>query len=276
MFYRFLILALLLSFTNRLMATESAPQPDSSDEYQSLPSALLKGWKLIWAGGFEQFREPNNLYYLGVGGAVTWWGFEEDDRLSAYYRSKSLPKFFDNVGDAGVFFNFPFAMAGVWYLGKNQGNTRLQQFMIEYGATVYLVLLESLALSFVDIHKRPSTAKLSNWETDFRGDSSWPSGHMAPYSALFFKTLQFYGPWYSLIPLAFTYMSAYQRMQDAKHWPSDMLGTFFLSAFASEGVRKAAGFKDNHPFYKWVFEHDAQLTVVSHRGAIGPRIIWTY
>jgi hypothetical protein len=253
------------------------PEPSlETDEYQSLPKALKRGWDLIWSGGYQQFQEPNNLYYLGTGSALSWWSFEEDKRLSAYYRAKDLPKFIDNVGDAGVFFNFPFTMVGIWYAGKSTNNPKLQQFMIEYGAALYLVLAESAVLSYVQIHERPSTVELSKWETDFRGKSSWPSGHMAPYSVLFFKTLQFYGPWYSLVPLAFTYMSAYQRMQDAKHWPSDMVGTFFISAFASEGVRRAAGYKHNHPFYKWAFEHEAQLLVTRHHGALGPKIIWTY
>ena len=130
------------------------------------------------------------------------------------------------------------------------------------------------------IHRRPNEANLSNWETDFRDTSSFPSGHVVPYAALFFKTLQFYGPAWSVIPLAFTVMSAVHRVQDGKHYLSDVVGGFFLAGFASEGVRAASKYQEHDPFYKWWAQHDLKISLMHHeeRGheAMGPLISFYY
>ena len=53
--------------------------------------------------------------------------------------------------------------------------------------------------------------------------------------ALTFKTFQFFGGYWATIPLALSYVASIQRMQDGKHWVSDIIGSFFLSAFALKG-----------------------------------------
>ena len=132
-------------------------------------------------------------------------------------------------------------------------------------------------ISLVHVHDRPVENGVGFWETAFRGDSSFPSGHIIPYAALFFKTLQFYGPYWSVIPGALTVISGQQRVEDGKHYLSDVVGAVFLTAFASEGVRQAAGYADNHPFYQRHFEDkDVQVGLIHHRGHFGPRIVWSF
>jgi undecaprenyl-diphosphatase len=46
-----------------------------------------------------------------------------------------------------------------------------------------------------------------------------------------------------------------------KHYFSDIIGTFMISALASEGTRIASGYENNHPWYKAIFERDVSLGV---------------
>ena len=200
---------------------------------------------------------------------ANWYAFEHDDRISLHQRGKKLHKYIDIIGDLGVVTNFPILPLAWWYYAKYTDNNKHRQFAMEYTATLYLALAESGILSYIPIHERPVTTDISFWEEAFRDDSSWPSGHVIPYMALFFKTLQFYGPYWSLIPLALTYFGSLQRIRDGKHWPSDVIGSFFITAFASEGVRAAAKYKNNHPFYKWIFEHETSSRTLALQRCLG-------
>ncbi|MBK26849.1 MAG: hypothetical protein CME70_22800 [Halobacteriovorax sp.] len=261
---------LILIFSFGLNASENkAPSGDGWTDTKTTINWMLKA-------SYMQFTVQNNIYYGAVGAAASWYSFEHDDRIAALTQSKEIKNIVDHVGDAGVFFNFPFAAMGAWYYGKKSGNTHLMQFMMEYASAMYLTLAESGLFSYIQIHKRPSPHNISFWEKEFRGDSSWPSGHIVPYSALFFKTLQFYGPGWAMIPLGLTVMSGLQRMQDGKHYLSDIVGAFFLSALASEGVRKVAGYHNNHKFYKRWLEHDVKLGMLRYKKAYGPLISFSY
>lgn len=227
-------------------------------------------------GSYMQFTTRSNLYYAAGGIPLVWYGFEHDDRINARYAGTEIANIVDHVGDAGVVLNFPLMHLGFYYYGKKTGNNHHVQFAKEYLAAMYLALFESGLLSYISVHERPNTTDSSFWEKEFRGDSSWPSGHVIPYMTLFFKTMQFYGPKWASIPFVLSIMSGMQRIQDRKHWLSDILGSFLISAWASEGVRKAAGYRKNHPFYKWAFEHDLSFGVAHHREAIGPQAMWTF
>ena len=237
---------------------------------------LKKGFSLLFKGSTEQFKTKNNAYYLGAAIPSLWYSFENDDRLSIDARSKEIPQYIDIAGDLGVIFSFPVAPLGFYYLGRNNKDNHMMQFSVEFIASMYLALAEASLLSYIPIHDRPVTTNLSKWETGFRGGSSWPSGHIIPFASLFFKTLQFYGPAWSIAPAVLTVLTSVQRVRDGKHHVSDVVGAFFISAFASEGVRQAAGYKKNDPFYKWIFESDARLGLIRKGNAVGPRLVWNF
>jgi undecaprenyl-diphosphatase len=75
---------------------------------------------------------------------------------------------------------------------------------------------------------------------------------------------------------ALFYFASFQRVNERKHYVSDVVGAFFLSAFASEGVRVAHGHKKNHPFYKLIFEHDFKVGLYRHKDAVGPLVYWSF
>lgn len=227
-------------------------------------------------GAALQFTEVNNLGYALAGTGALWYSFEEDDRLIANARTKRIPKHIEFTGDLGVALNFPLIPIGLYTYGRMSGESNYSQFAMEYFATLYITLAESGLLSFIDVHERPNQNKLSSWETNFRGDSSFPSGHIVPYSTLFFKTFQFFGPWWSLPPLVLTLWSSQQRVREGRHYVSDVVGAFFLTAFASEGVRAATGYEKNHPLYRKWMERKIDVGVTVYRGAVGPRFTYQF
>ncbi len=267
-----LIFLFLAASVNSTYAQEEEAKLDSSVVWSDTKDAF----RLLFEGSYQQFTTVNNLYHAAWGVPLNWYAFEHDDRIQSRYGGTEIANIVDNVGDLGVIFNFPVLHAGFYYYGKKTGNNHHVQFAKEYFAAMYLALAESGLLSYIDIHERPITTDNSFWEEEFRGKSSWPSGHVIPYMTLFFKTLQFYGPKWAAVPLVLTVFSSMQRIQDQKHWFSDITGSLLLSAWASEGVRKAAGYDKNHPFYKWVFEHDAQIGFLRFKGALGPRVSWRF
>ncbi len=235
-------------------------------------SALKETAEFFLHGSVEQFRTRSNLYYMGAALPSTYWAFEEDKRLSDLQRSKKLRKVYDITGDLGILFNSPLVPVSLYYLGQKNSDNHLIQFSKEYMAAMYLTLIETGIISYIPGHERPNKEGQSVWETAFRGENSFPSGHIVPYSVLFFKTFQFYGPYWSIIPATLTYFSILQRVREGRHYVSDVLGAFWLSAFASEGVRQYAKYKKNHPVYQFIFERNVQVSYIRYKNAIGPKI----
>ena len=264
-----LICTIALLWANLTFSSEDSSQ---NPEWE----AIKDSFSLIFEGSYKQFTQGNNAYYAAAGIPAIWYSFENDDRINNRYGGTEIKNIVDNVGDAGVVFNFPLIHIGFYYYGKKTKNNHHIQFAKEYFAAMYLALAETGIMSYISVHERPEPHDVSFWEKEFRGDSSWPSGHVIPYMSLFFKTLQFYGPAWSTLPLALSILSSMQRIQDQKHWLSDITTSFFLSAWASEGVRAAAGYDKNHPFYKAVFEHHMQVGLIRHRNAIGPVVSWSF
>lgn len=230
----------------------------------------------IFKGSLEQFKTKNNLYYAGAAVPTLWFTFENDDRLTASATKKPMKKHIELTGDLGVLLSFPILHTGFYIYGRSTHNKHHTQFAMEYFASMYMALGESALLSFVPIHERPDQDNLNKWETGFRGNSSFPSGHVIPYYGLFFKTLQFYGPYWAIAPGVLSVWAAMQRVRSGRHYTSDVVGSFFLMAFASEGVRQVAGYEKNHPFYKWVFENEGRISVIKHKGVYGPSVVWNY
>lgn len=252
-----------------LYAAEESSERVFKNDFKTAVGYLLKG-------SYTQFMTTSNLYYAGVAVPTLWYAFENDKEIVARAAKKDIPKHMEITGDLGVICNFPIIPLGAYYWGRRKKDNRLIQFSMELAASLYLALAETAILSWIPVHDRPNKDAVTFWETAFRQDSSFPSGHVVPFATLFLKTFQFYGPYYAIVPAAMFYLSATQRVRDEKHYLSDVLGGFFLAAWASEGVRAVAKYKDNHPVYKWLFEHDARVGIIHHRDKIGPRLTWNY
>lgn len=260
----FIISLLSLFFSKNISAAEL----DTQTSWEGLKSSLT----YFYQGSYLQFTEKNNAYIAAAAVPSLWYSFEEDKRITNNARTKSIPKYMQITSDLAPVLSFPIIPIAFFSYGVKHDNEKAVQFAKESFATMYLALVESAALSAVNIHERPDSKKLSKWETNFRGKSSFPSGHVVPYATFAIKTFQFYGPYYAIIPSALFVATSVQRIRDGKHYLSDVVGGFFLTAFASEGVRKAANYSGNNVVYRSLFEHNFRVGYTSYEGAIGPQI----
>lgn len=233
---------------------------------------LKKSFSYLYQGSYSQFQEKNNLYAAALAAPMLWYSFDQDKRISDNARAKSIPKAIQLSSDLAPVLGFPIISFATFSLGIKKDDAKMVQFAQEYFGAMYLAFLESAAISYIKIHRRPSESNLAKIETQFRGDSSFPSGHVIPYAALALKTFQFYGPLAATVPTTLFVLTSIQRVRDGKHYLSDVVGGFFLSVWASEGVRRAGQFNDNHPAYKFLFERNATFGIIEHEGTIGPRV----
>lgn len=243
---------------------------------QTYLDGLGLGFKYLYQGSYLQFTAKNNAYGAAVAAPALWYSFEEDKRITNHAMTKKVHGYMNFASDITPFLSMPFLTGAFYTYGIKKDNQRAVQFATETFATLYLSLIESSVLSLADIHERPNSDRLSKWETQFRAKSSFPSGHVIPYITLALKTYQFYGPYYAIVPATFFVATAMQRVRDGKHYFSDIVGAVFVTAFASEGVRKAGGYAENHPTFKAIFEHDVQIGYSVYRGAAGPRITFSW
>lgn len=233
---------------------------------------LKKSFTYLYQGSYMQFQEKNNLYYAAAAVPSLWYSFDQDKRISDNARAKSIPKIMQLSSDLAPVMGLPLISFAAFTCGTKTDNPKMVQFAEEYFGAMYMAFIESAALSYIQVHKRPSEKNLAAIETKLRGNSSFPSGHVIPYATLALKTFQFYGPYMAIAPTALFALTSMQRVRDGKHYLSDIVGGFFLSAWASEGVRRAGNFADNHPAYKFIFERNVALGLIEHEGVIGPRI----
>ena len=262
MFIKILSLLVLISLAPKVYSADM----NSDVAWDGLKSSLT----YFVEGSYMQFTAKNNLYYAAAAAPSLWYSFKEDDRISANERKKHIPKYMKISSDLAPVLSFPIIPMSFFYYGVKTDNSKSVQFAKETFAAMYLALLESAAISVIDVHERPDKRGLSKWETNFRGDSSFPSGHVVPYAVLALKTLQFYGPYYAIAPTALLLATSVQRVRDGKHYLSDVVGGIFLSAFAAEGVRKAANYQDTNVVYKVLFERNLRVGHTTHGKAIGP------
>lgn len=260
----FIISALSMLFSRNISAAEL----DAQTSWEGLKSSMT----YLYQGSYLQFTEKNNLYIAAAAAPSLWYSFEEDKRISMNARTKSVPKYMQVTSDLAPLLSLPLIPMAFFSYGIKKDDERAVQFAKETFATMYLALLESVVLSTVPVHERPDSRNLSKVEKSFRGSSSFPSGHVIPYAAFALKTFQFYGPYYAIVPSALYVATSIQRVRDGKHYLSDVVGSFFLTAFASEGVRKAADYKGNNLVYRSLFEHNFRIGYAAFEGAIGPRI----
>ena len=265
------LFVIILTFFCFGVYSQERPQ---ETERPSAWSDLGTSCKWLYQGSYKQFNK-NNLYNLGVMVPTNWYWFGQDDYVLNSVQGKTVSNTVQTISDLAIFFATPIPTMTLYYIGRVNYDTNMMQYAMETFSAMYLTYIESYLISFIPIHERPDQNNLS-WAEELRGNSSFPSGHMASYSVLFAKTLQFYGPYWSLIPLAGAVATGYERVVSEKHYISDVFGGFFLSLLSSEGVRVAGQYKNNNPVFKFIFEHDPKLSFASNGKNFIYNISWSF
>jgi undecaprenyl-diphosphatase len=223
----------------------------------------LEALHFLGKGAYLQFTEPSSLIMLGAATAFLIPFWNSDKKLSSKASAKKDKKIESIASSAGVAVNFPIIPFATYAYARNTQDEKLIKFSQETAAATTLGLIESSAISLIPLHPRPSPDDLNFWETAFRYESSFPSGHTIGWTVLTFKTFQYYGPWPALVPATMTYFASMERVKTDKHYLSDVIGSAVVGFMASEGVRAAANHQNNHPVYKWIFEHDLKVGFMS-------------
>lgn len=248
----FFTLFLLLGTGSLIAASEEPVTFDWKQDFKETFVYMFNGSKL-------QFQQPATLPIIGAGTLTLWPIFNADRKISE--RQTPPSRFTRKVGhEIANIFNFPLLPIASYLYAKSTNSLKWKKFSQETMAATYLTLFETSLISHIHIHDRPDSSNLTKFETSFRGDSSFPSGHVVGFAVLTMKIMQFFGPLPALVPAFLTYVTHKERIKSKKHWASDTVGSFFLAALASEGVRAASGYQNNHPFYKTIFEHKLKLS----------------
>jgi membrane-associated phospholipid phosphatase len=275
---KFLFIIFLFTLTNAFSQDEATKESPQVEELRyNFKEDFGDTLEWAWKGSYKQFEGTQNLIFFGLAIASTAYFIENDKRISKkFVRKNKNEKALRAVSDASIFFNTPLLPLTFYAWGRSRLDNKMVQFSKEYFAAQALVLLETAAISMIPVHQRPDQKELSFWEKAFRGQSSFPSGHVVGYSVLAHKSFQFYGPIYSILPSALAIATAFERVHGEKHYISDVIASGFLSFLACEGVRIAAGYEKNHPVYQWIFEHDFSLDYIRKDDASGMQVSFSW
>lgn len=282
----FIIFGLLLLHVNGAVANDDIGKKQEDIGFKdvspkpfhySVKDDFLESLKWTYQGSYKQFQGTQNLIFAGLAVLSSAYFIHNDERISQKAVKKHQnEKIFRAISDSSIFFNTPVMPFFFYSLGAINQDSHMIQFSKEYFAALNLSLVEAAVISAVPVHQRPDQKELTFWEKAFRGQSSFPSGHVVGYTVLGFKSLQFYGPHYALLPFVLATATAFERVHAEKHYVSDVVASGFLSFLASEGVRYAAGYKQNHPVYEWIFNHNFSINYIRYEGIPGLQASMTF
>jgi hypothetical protein len=275
-----LTILLLPSFLLAQSNNQTAPveKNEQLDKLKFSPKEdFIESMQWAWQGSYKQFQGTQNKVFAALALVSIGYFIDNDQQISQKIATKHKnEKLFRVISDSSIFFNTPIMPMAFYILGAGQQDAKMVRFSQEYLAALTLALLETAAISMVPVHQRPDQKDLSFWEKAFRGQSSFPSGHVVGFSVLSFKTLQFYGPGYALLPIGLGLATAFERVHAEKHYASDVIASGFISLLASEGVRYASGYDKNHPIYEWIFNHNFGLQYIRVDRAPGVQVSWNF
>jgi membrane-associated phospholipid phosphatase len=280
-----LVVLLLLFFSSAIFASQKQEVvlSDLSQEEEfkhGFMDDAKTTWKYARKGFRYQFSRGQNWILWTTGSLILTYYFIHDQRFSSEVAESAhdnqLRGFYKVVSDSSIIMDSPLVPLLFYYTARLNEDEKMLRFSQEYFAAGFIALMESALLSAVPIHERPSKDGLTKWETNFRQESSFPSGHTIGYTVFAFKLFQFYGPWASAIPFGLAAITAYERVYSQKHYMTDVLAAGLISLMASEGVRVASNYNNNHPLYKWMFEHQFDLKYFRSKCGNGLLVSITY
>ena len=222
-----------------------SPSPSATDwEKVSLFGDVGDVLGIAWKASYTQLLDAENLTILGVGGLATWAADANDDGWLRKLRSRDYltNDVMSVIGDETAL-----AMAAVplatWLLANRFEDEKLRSFSLETLSGITLVYAETLLIAHaIPTHERPrdldGDPASSFFDTAFRGNYSFPSGHLIGPLMVTLKAWDYYGWKAAIVPATVTTVSAFNRIGDGSHYPSDVVAATVLSISAHLSTRR--------------------------------------
>jgi len=241
--------------TSRLsLATESLGTPSEVSPLAAPVEDLFKKnyWYLVVLDVKEVFTAParwETRDWLVLGGLVAGIGtvavFDEDiERAIRTHRNDTLTTIFDNVQPLGN--EYAIGVIGTFYIaGEIFKDPRAKNTALDaISASAIASGIIDNALKYVVGRGRPTDNQGAYNFQPFSGRDSFASGHATEAFALASVISEHYNtPWVQFTSYGLASMVGYARLNNNRHWPSDVLAGAVIGTFVGKTV---VHFNQNH------------------------------
>jgi membrane-associated phospholipid phosphatase len=241
--------------TSRLpLATESLGTPSQVSPLVAPVEDLFEKnyWYLVLLDTKEVFTAParwDTRDWLVLGGLVAGIGtvavFDEDiERAIRTHRNNTLTTVFDNVQPLGN--EYAIGVVGTFYIaGEIFKDPRAKNTALDaISASAIASGIIDNALKYVVGRSRPTDNQGAYNFQPFSGRDSFASGHATEAFALASVISEHYNtPWIQFTSYGLASMVGYARLNNNRHWPSDVLAGAVIGTFVGKTV---VHFNQNH------------------------------
>jgi membrane-associated phospholipid phosphatase len=241
--------------TSRLsLATESLGTPSEVSPLAAPVEDLFKKnyWYLVVLDVKEVFTAParwDTRDWLLLGGVAASIGtvavFDEDiERAIRRHRNDTLTSIFDNVQPLGN--EYAIGVIGTFYIaGEIFKDPRAKNTALDaISASAIASGIIDNALKYVVGRGRPTDNQGAYNFQPFSGRDSFASGHATEAFALASVISEHYNtPWVQFTSYGLASMVGYARLNNNRHWPSDVLAGAVIGTFVGKTV---VHFNQNH------------------------------
>lgn len=205
---------------------------------------------VAWKSSYTQLLYSDTLTTLGVGTFATWAADANDDGWLRKLRSREYltNDVMSVIGDETALAITALPLV-TWWLANHYEDEKLRSYSLESLSGITLVYAETLFIAHVvPTHERPrdedGDPATGFFDTAFRGKYSFPSGHLIAPLMLTMKTYDYYGWKAAVIPGTVASVSAFNRIGDGSHYPSDVVAATVLSISAHLSTRRETTARD--------------------------------
>lgn len=229
----------------------SKEAPEVDWEQTTLFGDVGETFGIAWHASYNQLLHVDTLATLSVGAAATWVVEHNDEAwLASLQKHDFLTSgAFDAIGDQAA---LALAAAPVvtWLVAHWIEDEKLHRYSIETMSAIVLAYAETLFITqVIPTHGRPrdegTDPASSFFDTAFRGKYSFPSGHLIGPLVVTLKTWDYYGWKAALVPAGVTGISAFNRIADGSHYPSDIAAAAVLCLSAHLATRRETRERDD-------------------------------
>ncbi|MDJ0764403.1 MAG: phosphatase PAP2 family protein [Myxococcota bacterium] len=252
--HRLLVILILASFPLSMKQVRADPEMSQTDDEgheHSVLADLIDTAKQSGRGFLGQFTSLDSwMLILGLADITLLFTQNEDGVQQGIEDAAVLGSVGHKIGDvAGLALNFGLAPITAYVAGRVAHDEKAIHFAIELAATQLIATVEIFCLSQIPFHKRPvvergevSEGEGAFFNDFFRGQSSYPSGHMIGTTVLMFKGWEWYS-WKVGIPATLaTIFIGWARIEEGQHYLTDIVGSIGVAGIASFATSRMRGF----------------------------------